>query len=791
MFRHVISKLYAIILVKYGKEGTDILELGLYAKNETLANEKCHNTGIKERLAKINYLKVTYYILMFCASCAVLPGNTAPFGLAFFAVEFLDSAPILPTVIALSSAALSESLMPAIFKTCIAIVLFTVAARKWDVSKSSFSKGLIMSICLFLAEFFQKIGEGILLYDIALLTLESTVLAASVYIFSRAKTVYFSNGDAGQFSSEDIICLTALLAIALAGTGAPYIFGIDPAEVLIVLLLIILSYKNGVAAGAAAGVAAGLISGFYKGDPAFVLSTFALGAVFSGFFAKYGRAASCISFIAAFSLISFYSVPFTSFLLRVAEISIASLVFLLLPEKALSAFFIAGEKKRSYADKLRELTYLDISESAAAISDVADIFEAVSENRLLGTEGAAASFFEKTARRLCDGCPRRSACWRSEFHRTYTSFFVMLQMCEKNGAVRACDIPDELKTKCSKREFLCGAVNGMYEVYKVDKLWESRVGESRTMLAQQLKSVSKRLLKTAKSVKSGSAFNSEKESAISLYLSENGIKTERVFAVQNRINIVLKERDENMSLVEELVSRCLGKKHHVVKKRDNVLYLAPFSHLKVEVGTARENKNQNPYSGDSANYTYLEDDKFYIVLSDGMGCGEKAGADSAAAVGIASEMLAAGFGEESTVSMVNSVLVLKSSETSFATLDMAILDLKRGTAGFYKSGAAASFIKRGEDVFPISASSLPTGAVSRADIDSSVHKIKEGDVLFMVSDGITGSGTADEICSVISKMEYNSPKDMAKELCKSASDLLGGIISDDMTVIAAALSEAD
>ena len=766
------------------------MELGLYAKNNTLENEKCQKKSIKEILSKINVLKVTYYVLMFCAARTVLPGDMQPFGLAFFAVEYLDSAPLIPALIALASAALSGNMMPAVFKTCIAIVLFVVAAHRWDVSRSTFLKGVIMSSCAFIAGLFQIIGEGVLLYDIALLVLQSAVLLSAVYIFSRAKNIYFLNGEGQQFMPEDIICITAFFSLSVVGVGLPGVFGLNPAGILCVLLLYILAYKNGAAAGAAAGVAAGLVYGFYIGSAATVLSAFALGAVFSGFFSKWGRAASAVSFLTAYSLVAFSSAGFTAFLLNIAEISIASLVFLLLPEKAFASLFTISERRQSYADKLRELTYLDVSDSAAAISNVASAFEAVSEKRLLGTEGATASFFEKTARRLCSDCPRKSACWRSEFHRTYTSFFVMLEICGKNGSVSFCDVPEDLKTKCSRRDLLCGAVNSMYEVYKVDKLWESRVCDSRTILARQLKSVSERLLKTAKSVRTCSAFNAEKESGLSLFLAENGISAEHVFVLQKRISIILENENVSTSLVEDAVSRYLGHEYHTVRKRDNVLYLAPAARLKVETGEAGENKNQNPYSGDSTNCMYLEGDKFFIVLSDGMGCGEKAGEDSRAAVSIASNMLEAGFGAESAASMVNSVLVLKSSETSFATLDMAILDLKRGVADFYKSGAAASFIKRGEKVFTVSASSLPAGAVSRADIDISAHKIKDGDVLFMVSDGITGVGSTEEICAIISKMENAEPKDMAQTLLHSAAALNAHIIRDDMTIVAAALSSA-
>ena len=712
-----------------------------------------------------------------------------PFGLAFFAVEYLDKAPVLPTVIALLAAVLSPEIMPATFKTCVSIVLFTVAARRWEIGKSPLSKGLVMSICAFSAGFFQRIGGGVSVYDVAVLILESAVIMAFVYLFSGAKNVFFSSGETRTYGAEDMICLSAFLASAVIGLKLPRVLGVDPACFLCSLTLLVLSYKNSFAAGALAGLSIGVIYGFFEGNTSFVISAFTLASVFCGFFAKYGRGAAALSFVAAYSITSYNSLPLVSFLLMLEAVSLALLVFILLPDKALAPFCFVSEKRRSYADKLRETTYMDITESAKAIRDVADIFESVSENRLFGTEAAVSVFFEKTARRLCESCPRKSMCWRHEFHRTYTSFYVMLQLCEKNGFVNRADIPDDLLTKCQRRDSLCDAVNNMFEVYKVDKLWESRASDSRLMLSKQLMCVSDRLLKTARKVKSPGAFDALKEGGLSIYLSEKGIKTERVFASDNRITVILQNADLSASQIDKAVSQYLGREYRTVKQSGGALYLAPVPRLRIRVGKAAENKNGNAYSGDSTNNMFVESDKYLIALSDGMGSGERAGRDSRAAVTIASKMLSAGFDMENTVSMINSVLLLKSAETSFATLDMALLDLKKGVAAFYKSGAAASFIKRGENVFPVVSSSLPSGALPRADIEKSSHKIKGGDVIFMVSDGVTGGSEA-KTAEIISKMEISDPADMAAELLRKAAALSADIISDDMTVFVAEISEA-
>lgn len=142
-------------------------------------------------------------------------------------------------------------------------------------------------------------------------------------------------------------------------------------------------------------------------------------------------------------------------------------------------------------------------------------------------------------------------------------------------------------------------------------------------------------------------------------------------------------------------------------------------------------------SGDSSSSFTDSTGKQYIVLSDGMGSGKNAAVDSHMVIGLFRRLVCSGMKPELAVRLVNSVMVTKSREESFATLDAVILDLDSCTLKSVKSGAAPTIIRRGNDVMKLSSPVFPIGIIEEAELCISEQKLNEGDMIIMFSDGIT------------------------------------------------------
>lgn len=175
-----------------------------------------------------------------------------------------------------------------------------------------------------------------------------------------------------------------------------------------------------------------------------------------------------------------------------------------------------------------------------------------------------------------------------------------------------------------------------------------------------------------------------------------------------------------------------------------------------------------------------------FIISDGMGKGGRAALDGAMGAGLLSKLLSAGFGFDSSLKVVNSALLVKSSEESLATLDCACVDLFTGKCEFFKAGAPRSYIVKNSSVTKCELSSMPAGILRGIEFAKRTTVLNVGDEIIMMSDGITDVG--EELLDEFLRYDdSDSPNDRAKEILDFAVAHSDSRHRDDMSVIVAKL----
>ena len=204
-------------------------------------------------------------------------------------------------------------------------------------------------------------------------------------------------------------------------------------------------------------------------------------------------------------------------------------------------------------------------------------------------------------------------------------------------------------------------------------------------------------------------------------------------------------------------------------------------------GVARVSKTASDISGDNFSILEYEPGKLGVMLADGMGSGDYANKKSALLVELMERLLEAGFARDASLRLLNAVLVTPVSEANFSTLDLCMVDLYKGQYDFYKVGGSASFIKRGDQVQMIPGGSVPVGIFPNLEYDSYEANIQDGDMLFLLSDGVMESVPAMEkeefIAEEIKKLLPVSPQEMAVRLMSRIQELGGQSRRDDITIL--------
>ena len=193
------------------------------------------------------------------------------------------------------------------------------------------------------------------------------------------------------------------------------------------------------------------------------------------------------------------------------------------------------------------------------------------------------------------------------------------------------------------------------------------------------------------------------------------------------------------------------------------------------------------------NYTYMDisDGKYMIAISDGMGKGKKAYEESSITIDILEKMMDAKIDDEIVINTINNMLLLKSSdEEMFSTLDLGIIDLKKGILETIKMGACSTYIKRNDERyrFNIIIITYLLEYLSDIKIDRKVSKVKYGDYIIMVSDGILDAGKNNNLGDnwliyFLQNIRTTNPKEIANLILDRALEIQNGAVEDDMTVL--------
>ena len=204
-------------------------------------------------------------------------------------------------------------------------------------------------------------------------------------------------------------------------------------------------------------------------------------------------------------------------------------------------------------------------------------------------------------------------------------------------------------------------------------------------------------------------------------------------------------------------------------------------------GVASVKKQGETANGDTHSVIKIDERRFLVALSDGMGSGEYAQRISESTITLLESFYRAKMPSDTVLSTVNKLLAFNREET-FACVDIAVVDLDDGKTDVVKIGSPVGFILSGNTVKVLESSSLPLGILDCLRPESSSYTLRENDVLLFLSDGITDAfGSTADLYDVLKTTPTANPQQLADLLLDSALQAYGGVAKDDMTAVAVRL----
>jgi stage II sporulation protein E len=126
------------------------------------------------------------------------------------------------------------------------------------------------------------------------------VLAVMTYIFYKifvnSLSVITEFGEKRAFSVEEVIGASLLVTIAFVPLADLTVFNLSITNILSIMVILFLGWKNGILAGATAGITIGMVLGLTTETNAVLISSFAISGMLAGILNRMGRIGVIVGF---------------------------------------------------------------------------------------------------------------------------------------------------------------------------------------------------------------------------------------------------------------------------------------------------------------------------------------------------------------------------------------------------------------------------------------------------------------------------------------------------------------
>lgn len=763
--------------------------------------------------AILDYIKRSHILLLmpiaFLIGKSVLLNGGIPFSAIMFnGLYFLKSSRII-VFLTLIASMFVNGYNKYVVINVVSMILFMILRRLISLSdKNILGNALLCTLCITVGEYIFFFKEGMLLYDFVRILFHILLAIPLFYVFKNAG-MYLEHKDKYlDITNEEIMSIAIVFAISIIGMGTLTLGELKILDIVITVLICMFSNKFGLIIGTTFGMVLGLITNINSENSLVLAGIYGIGGMMAGLFKNLGKFGTCLGFLMSnLVLILFkggYNIPFV----HIKEMLVALVIFLLLPEKFVE--FLIGSKlnselicweRRNYNFRLKELTVDRLNKFSEAFKNLQNTFSSISEYEFVTDKNDISVLFDRVADRVCKNCSLCVYCWERSFYETYQVMYKIVEMVEVKGKISIEDIPQFFLDRCERVGEFTRALNNIYEIFKVDVVWKNKIAESRKVVSQQLGGLSKVVSDLSVEINKDVKFNTIYEEKVIDELKKLYIQFIDVMVYENKWDkyevVITIKRDDYHSIssseLNEVINKVLGKKMEVEKEYFDILENRSIKYIEknkfnVITGFSKLTKEGEKVSGDSYSLLNANDGKFYIVLSDGMGSGERALKNSSATIGLFENFIESGFDKDTAIKIINSILVLKSNEESFSTLDITTIDMNNMDCEFTKVGAMPTFIKTKDDIREVKYASLPAGILNNLEIEPQKESIKIGDYIIMVTDGLVDlikkvSNGAKKIKDIISECDKLNPQDIADYIMTKACE--DGKVPDDMLIIVA------
>lgn len=589
----------------------------------------------------------------------------------------------------------------------------------------------------------------------------------------------------------------SLLTLVLIGIGFCRFFSINAYMGIAFLILLLFAY--------ATKDTSVCICAFILSLPPFIIGNlsparFFIYGVALALFTKSGRLAAACALLAVFFTYGYvdglYGYPTKLLTQAILSATLPALLFVLIPTSLIRelenklVFYREKHLSRVAINRNRSAIGEQLFEIAAVFREIEGAFLSLGDKE---TETSARAYIcTRIKEEICSQCPDRALCAEKIDDNVLST---LIEVGCMKGKVNLIDVPKSLSDACNRQSELLYAVNRQLRDYTKFMLEADNAASGRAMLANQAKGVSEILRNIALEQSEPLRLYTDKERALNVALLGAGIVCSEVLVYGDEENLTLSLitfGKADVKKIAAIATHLFGMEMMISQRlalsRDKfccILRKKPY--YDAAFGVACTQKAGEVASGDTHSVIKIDESRFMVALSDGMGSGEYAKRISETTISLLESFYRAKMPSELVLSSVNKLLTFNKEET-FACVDIAIVDLNSGYADVVKIGSPTGFILSSNTVKVLENASLPLGILDAIHPQAAQYPLNENDVLLFISDGIAEAfGSTTDLYETLRNIPLHNPQQLADTLLQRALHAYGGVAKDDMTALAVRL----
>ena len=398
--------------------------------------------------------------------------------------------------------------------------------------------------------------------------------------------------------------------------------------------------------------------------------------------------------------------------------------------------------------------------------------------------------YNKAADTVCRSCPTNMTCWGQFYNDTADIMNKAAEQLRNGNFINKDMLGGHLAGNCIKRDELAAALNKQYAAFCSAESSSRKIGEMRNILTSQLGATENMLRKMSEEITQNDTYDDKASAEAQKLFAELGMIRPAVIALKINGKLCIDAYGTgNLSFPPEEIADRLAFALHtefdlpVIGEAEGKIHItiSERARFDTQVRVFRRSKSGSRSSGDCTGCFHDGHGYVYMILSDGMGTGSRARIDSAFSCSMLEKLLKAGIDLDSALEMLNSSLLVKSSDESFATLDICRIDLNTGDVLLCKAGGASTFVRCGDSFNVIKEEGLPLGTGFEANYRGKLFRLSEGDAVIMTSDGAEiDRSWIEQLVMRDKRIDIDSVIETVGEALRLSSDKENG---DDMTVM--------